>query len=87
MRIWEIVLVVLAAVPSLLLLRYLLPRVPLISCRCTPSSSPWSAEAEDYGLHLTEDDARKRLRVGRAQDRFRRARGVRSAARAARRRP
>jgi len=56
---------------GVILLRFILPKLPLVSCHCKNTSGLWEPEVDDYGLSLTEDTAEKRLRVGRVQDRLR----------------
>jgi hypothetical protein len=63
-----------AAVPGAILLRFILPKIPLVSCHCKNTSGLWEPEVHDYGLSLTEDNAEKRLRVGRVQGRLRASR-------------
>ncbi|MFQ5791809.1 MAG: hypothetical protein ACE5JI_15155 [Acidobacteriota bacterium] len=77
----ELLLLLAVAVPAVFLLRYLLPKIPLIPCQCQSSGGLWDPKVEDYGLRLTEDSAEKRLRTGRVHERLESRRGRRGGSR------
>lgn len=87
MGIKEILILLAVAVPAVFILRAVLPKILLVSCKCQSTDRLWTSDVENYGLVLTEDSAEKRLRVGRVHDRLRAARSGGTGRRTLARRP